>query len=49
MAWLSVASSNDELVNKLIDHNIIETDTPIERAFRRTDRGFFVNNLTDEK
>jgi hypothetical protein len=48
MAWLSVASNNDELVDKLVEHKIIEADTLIERAFRCTDRGFFVKNPTEK-
>jgi hypothetical protein len=41
MAWLTVAQSNEELVNKLINHQVL-TDDKLIQAFRLTDRGDFV-------
>ena len=42
MAWLTVAQSNEELVNKLVSHNIL-SDEKLIQAFRLTDRGDFVH------
>ncbi len=46
MAWLSIATNNDDLVNKLQDHRVFRSDDPahdrIIQAFRDTDRGDFV-------
>jgi protein-L-isoaspartate O-methyltransferase len=40
MAWTSIATSNDDLVDKLVSLKIIENSS-IEKAFRATDRGIF--------
>ncbi len=46
MAWLSIATNNDDLVDKLQDHRVFRSDDPaharIIQAFRDTDRGDFV-------
>jgi hypothetical protein len=41
MAWTTVADNNDALVDRLAQLQIIAS-SPIERAFRVTDRGEFI-------
>ena len=42
MAWISAGSSNEELVEQLIDNGVIRSKSKIENAFKYTDRGDFV-------
>ena len=41
MAWLSVGTSNNDLIQKMIENGVFE-EGPILEAFRVTDRGDFV-------
>ena len=48
MAWLSVGSSNEELINKMVQNKVFKTEpydkykAKILAAFQNTDRGDFV-------
>lgn len=42
MAWLSVGSSNEELVDLMVFHGLLK-DEKVVAAFRATDRGDFTD------
>ena len=42
MAWLSVGSDNEGLVNQMVFHGLLE-DEKLVAAFRATDRGDFTD------
>mmetsp|Transcript_724 Transcript_724/g.1056 ORF Transcript_724/g.1056 Transcript_724/m.1056 type:complete len:427 (+) Transcript_724:123-1403(+) len=42
MAWLSVGSSNLDLLEKMVENEVLTEGSPIYEAFRHTDRGDFV-------
>ena len=51
MAWMSAGTSNDDLIDQLVENGVIggadsdeALDAGIERAFRCTDRGDFVDS-----
>jgi len=45
MAWLSVGNSNDDMIDKLIEHNVFHGNNQAKaiQAFRLTDRGDFIH------
>ena len=49
MAWLSQATTNGGLVDQLIENEVIAAGSEIEKAFRNTDRGLFVNDCANKQ
>jgi len=43
MAWQTVGTSNDDMVDQLVTLRVIKSDSTLLTAFRCTDRGDFVD------